>query len=456
MNLAHNYPIIFWNTANLIVDSGAMNLEEEIFEDSSEDDDNEEEEKIKNSSADYGRIAAAIGKMKSRGIYFSLPNINTSKISFSPDLEKNQILYGLRGITRIGNQLIKDIILNRPYSSIEDFLQKVKVNKLQMIALIKSGAFDDFYKNRDEVMNHYLKIISEPKKRITLQNMQMLIKMDLIPIELKQEVKIFNFNKYLKKFKEEDYYNLDNIAIKFYLDNYDFNNLEDVIVNNEYSHGKIKQKIWDNIYKKEMESVRKWMKENQKSILDKLNSALLDEEKNKYAQGSISKWEMDSLSFYYHDHELNKLKNNAYYIDDFFEIDDNDFEGSFKTKDGTNIKLYKIHRIAGTVIDKDKNKSTVSLLTTTGVVIVKIWKNQFAIWDKQISEKDNEGKKHVIEKSWFTRGNKMIITGIKRDGTFIPKKYKNTSFPLFEKIEELSDDGFILSSKTERAEIEEG
>ena len=165
---------------------------------------------------------------------------------------------------------------------------------------------------------------------------------------------------------------------------------------------------------------------------------------------------MDSLSFYYHEHELSKLKNDAYYIDDFFKIDDNDFEGSFKTKDGTNIKLYKIHRIAGTIIDKDKNKSTVSSLTTTGVVIVKIWKNQFAIWDKQISEKDNEGKKHVVEKSWFTRGNKMIITGIKRDGTFVPKKYKSTPFPLFERIEELSDDGFILSSKTERAEIEEG
>ena len=30
MNLAYKYPIIFWNTANLIVNSGAMNLEEEF------------------------------------------------------------------------------------------------------------------------------------------------------------------------------------------------------------------------------------------------------------------------------------------------------------------------------------------------------------------------------------------------------------------------------------------
>ena len=80
MNLAYNYPIVFWDTANLIVDSGAMNLEDEFnFEeddDEDNDEENEEEGKIKNSSTDYGRIAAAIGKMKTRGLSFSLPDIN--------------------------------------------------------------------------------------------------------------------------------------------------------------------------------------------------------------------------------------------------------------------------------------------------------------------------------------------------------------------------------------------
>ena len=40
----------------------------------------------------------------------------------------------------------------------------------------------------------------------------------------------------------------------------------------------------------------------------------------------------------------------------------------------------------------------VSLLTPTGVVTVKVWKNQFTAWDKQISERGADGKKHVIEK----------------------------------------------------------
>ena len=139
MNLAYKYPIIFWNTANLIVDSGSMNLEDEIALDSIDNSDEENDDTIKNSSCDYGRIATAIGKMKKAGISFTLPDINTSGITYTPDVDNNVIISGLRGISRIGNQLIKDICLNRGYSSIEDFLSKVKVNKVQMINFIKAG-----------------------------------------------------------------------------------------------------------------------------------------------------------------------------------------------------------------------------------------------------------------------------------------------------------------------------
>ena len=117
--------------------------------------------------------------------------------------------------------------------------------------------------------------------------------------------------------------------------------------------------------------------------------------------------------------------------------------------------MFKITRICGTVIDKDKNKNTITLLTPDGVVPVKIWKNQYAKWDRQLSERGADGVKHVVEKSWFQRGTKLIITGIRREDNFIPKKYKNTEYPLFEKINELDDKGFILNSVTERVVIEE-
>ena len=165
---------------------------------------------------------------------------------------------------------------------------------------------------------------------------------------------------------------------------------------------------------------------------------------------------MDSLGFYYHDHELKSLKNEVYGIVNYFNLDEEpEIEHTFTTKDGSEISLFKISRIAGTVIDKDKNKSSVMLLTPDGVVTVKVWKNQFAAWDKQISERGADGVKHVVEKSWFSRGNKLIITGIRRDDTFIPKKYKNTEFDIFEKIIKMDEKGFILESLTERPEVDE-
>ena len=216
------------------------------------------------------------------------------------------------------------------------------------------------------------------------------------------------------------------------------------------------QSVWDNLYKKGMDPVRKWMKENQEEILSSLNTKLIDEIWEKYADGTLSKWEMDSLGFYYHDHELQDLKNDIYGISSIKALKpEPEVERTFMTKDGSEIKMFKISRIAGTVIDKDKNRSTVTLLTPDGVITVKVWKNQFAAWDKQISERGADGAKHVIEKSWFQRGTKLIITGIRREDNFIPKKYKNTEYPLFEKILTMDGRGFILDSVTERAEVEE-
>lgn len=336
-------------------------------------------------------------------------------------------------------------------------MSKVKVNKTQMISLIKSGAFDILHTDRIQAMNDYLDIIADKKKRITLQNMMMLIKKDLIPLSLEFEVKVFNFNKYIKQFSDDTTYHLDNIAMKFYSEHFDMDLLSEVKVNALESYSTIKQTVWDNIYKKAMNPVRDWMKANQEQILAALNKSLYDEVVQKYALGDINKWDMDSLGTYCHDHELKNLKIEAYGIENFDWLDpEPKISSEFRSKDGGIIRLYEITRICGTIIDKDKNKSTVTILTPSmQVVNVKVWKNQYAKWDRQISRKNPDGTKTIIEKSFFARGNKIIITGIRRDDDFVPKKYKNTSYPLFEKIEEMDKDGFITKSTTERAEVEE-
>ena len=277
----------------------------------------------------------------------------------------------------------------------------------------------------------------------------------MLPQELDYERRLFNFNRYIKTLKSGTDYVLNSRAFHFFTERNSEDLLEDVTINGDEIEAKIKITKWDNIYKKGMEPVRAWMKANQEEILSALNNRLYNEVAEKYASGTVSKWEMESLSFYYHEHELTNLKNDAYGIVNFFDLpEEPKIDRTFTTKDGSVITMFEINRIAGTIIDKDKNKSTVTLLTTRGVVTVKVWKNQFAKWDKQISVRGDDGKKHVIEKSFFQKGNLIIITGIRRGDNFIPKKYKSTELPLFEKIEEM-ENGYITQSSIERADVEE-
>ena len=169
---------------------------------------------------------------------------------------------------------------------------------------------------------------------------------------------------------------------------------------------------------------------------------------DKYAKGNISTWEMESINFYYHQHELAMFQHN---FDDFSLLpEEPEIDYSFTTNNGQEIKVYKIHTIIGTVIDKDKTRNTITLLTPTGVVLVRIYKNQFAIYDKQISQIGEDGKKHIIEASWFKRGTLLRIQGIKRNNDFIPKKTKSSVYPIIMKITNVSDH---LEYQEERMEV---
>ena len=475
LNLVYHYPIIFWNCACLISDSGGNedndNKEEDrrdsweefddvsmgIFEENNEEqstdisDDSSKTNtntKKKTRTVNYGKIATAIGKFTSEGIKINPPDINLSRYTFSPDLENNAIIYGLNGIVKVGEEIVDNIIKNRPYTSINNFLSKVKINKPQMVNLIKTGAFDSLYKDREEAMKVYIDLAAKKKKRVTLQNMKMLIDFNLIPEEYSFECKVYNFNKYLKKFKIDKYYELNDIAFRFYEKNFDLDLLEPK--NNNWL---IKQTSWDKIYKKYMDIIRPYIKENNQYLLDSINNRLVNNLWDKYCGGSISSWEMDSLSCYIHDHELKNINYDRYGIVDYFKLPEEpivDYE--FTAKDtGKKVPMYKIMRIAGTVLDRNKNKKTITLLTRTGVVNVKIFGDAFTNYDKQISEKRLDGTKRVVEKSWFSRGNKIIVTGIKKDGVFLGKKYKSTKHHLVELITKVEKDSIF--TKKEREEV---
>ena len=448
MNLAYRFPIIFWNCACLITDSGGAEQEEDedggIYMDAEEEvvdiyepedfdeyeyvDAPDKKTKVKKKrakSTDYKKIATAIGKMMQEGIQVMPPNINTSSYTFTPDVENNQIIFGLSGILNVGEDVIKDTIASRPYISPRDYLNRVKPKRQAMISLIKGGAFDEMM-DRRLCMAWYIWETCDKKKRLTLQNMGGLLKYNIISDENEDIImgkRIYEFTRYLKLVCKNDKitYRLDERAINF-LSEINCDNL--IFQKNEEFH--IKCKDWDNVYQKWMNIFRNWITAHKDEALENLNNAIFMEDWNKYAIGTISAWEMESLCFYYHEHELEDANYGKYGITDFFNLPEEPIVDRSFVKGGKTINLFKLTKICGTCIAKDKNKSTVTLLTPEGVVTVKFRKGHFALFDKQISSKNSEGVKKILEKSWFNRGHMIMVQGFRSGDQFIAKSYANS------------------------------
>lgn len=445
LNLAYYYPIIYWNTACLIVDSDGLQDDDVEIVNDDIDIDEETDSKKKVKPIRYDKISTAIGKMVDSGIKVIPPNINRSKYTFTPDEENDSIMYGLRGITRINADIANIIIENRPYSSFDDFNDRVHLQTLPTLNLIKSGSFDEF-EDRTSLMSRYIEMIADQKKKLTLANLGMLINYGLVPDEYKFYEQLFNFHKYLKTTKVGIEYCLDNYSLSFYEKHFDTSQLSYL----DGDGGRISSVVWDKMYKKSIEGIKKWL--GLPETLNLLNTRLYQDVFNKYAEGSISKWEMDSIGFYYHEHELNELETKYLGLSNFNELpEDPEIDNTFITKTGQRIFIYKLHRFAGTVIGKDKLKNIVTLLTPDGVVKVKVYRPQFSKYDRQIAEKNEvTGKKTIVERSWFTRGNILIVTGIRRGDFVVPKYYKNTPYQPFELITNIDYEHHSFSVKEER------
>jgi len=436
--LATHWNPIYWDTACLVVNSGSLEEDEEY------ELDDEDTIKKKEKGTNYEKLAKAIGEIVAAGIEVSLVNINTSDYGFEPDIENNRILYGLKALSNINAETIEKIKSGRPYDGIKDFMIRCPLTKTAMINLIKAGAFDEVettLANRKEIMAYYILKISEPKSKLNLINWSGLVSHGIVPKELELQIRVYNFNKYIKNInKNATTFILNDDCIQF-LEKFLPEVMDNVIFNNnKYS---INNKVWDKIYQSLMNPARDWLKDNQETVLKAYNTVLFKEIWDKYATGNTSSWEMASLCYYHGDHELKNVDVYKYNLADFNELQSCEVESYFK-RGGVKIPLYKLYRIAGTVISKNDNRHTISLLTTTGVVPVKFSKDYYAMFKRQISQVQADGSKKVIEKSWFKRGTMLMITGYRRDDQFVAKTYSSTQSHQLYKIISVQGDSITL------------
>lgn len=469
--LSTMWDAIYWNTACLIVNSSGVDEEESedvyinaddlemenpIPEEVEEDEDTEVK---KEKATDYSKLAKAINKVISQGIKVAHPDINKSGFTFKPSPETHEILMGLKGLAETGTPVIKEIMSKRPFENFNDFLTRCPLKKNTTISLIKSGAFDSLESNDEKfngiyiryiIMGYYLGMTSKPKKRLTLQNFNGLIENGLLPQEFDNEIKIFKINKILKKYPRNDKYEIPFDLIDFITENFD----SDLIMYKD-GIGYINQKEWDKNYKIKMDKVKKWLTVNQERELKKYNDILLKQEWDKYALNGISAWEMQAMCFYYHPHELINIDTARYGLSDYEKMPEIPVVASTFKRGNHDIPIYKLYRIIGTVIAKNNNNSTIDILTTTGVVTVKFTKEYYATYNRRIKEKQEDGKSKIMEEGWFKRGNKVLITGYRRDDTFVAKTYKNTPTHQLYKIVEIINKGTEMILTNERYKVKE-
>lgn len=471
------YPHVYWNAAVLSSDAGS-NAEEdfkdliekgwkkkpiskrlqeqrmreefyEIYGDESGDLEEEfqdwlEEEQSKESTkavtARRGMIAYAISNLQGQ-IKIENPDINLSRYGFVPDVKNNTIVCGLKIVAKLGDALIDEIIKNRPYTSLQNFLSKVKISKDRVSYLIKSGAFKQIEnKPTIELLKEYVLSISEPKKRLTLQNLQMLINYKLLPDELSNEIKLANWIKYIRKTKyDNDNYVLDERSYNYYYNNFDIDNSHMIGDKRIVDRSSI-----DKVYSSRMDKVRNYIQKNSAELLEKLNYNLFMEWWSKYGVKNEAEGELNSMRIYLHDNPLAHIKTGIH-ISTLEEVRLAEIDRIMNIK-GKQIPKMKIHVIVGTIIDKDKLHNMVTILTPQGAIEAKMAKEEYAFYSQKILD-PNAAEKTLIQDSFFEIGTNVIASGCLQGDLFKLKVYKDSPLdkPLMKAT--ILEDGHLMAEE---------
>lgn len=111
-----------------------------------------------------GKINKIILDARQFNVEILPPNINNSEMNFS--ITNDKILFGLSAITGIGKTLAETIInernTNSKFKDFNDFINRVKPTKKQVINLVKSGAIPT--KNKKQFLIKYFKTQYEKKE----------------------------------------------------------------------------------------------------------------------------------------------------------------------------------------------------------------------------------------------------------------------------------------------------
>ena len=440
LNMYYFYPKVYWNTAVITTQSQVADERENSA-----------------MSINYGKIAQSIYKARSNGINVQAPSINKSGLSFAPNEENDSILFGLGAISGVNPQIAQQIIANRPYTSFKDFFTKnthqgTLVTKSKFIQLIKAGCFDEFNSDRVAIMREYFELSANNINSLTTANMGQIKSVGIyIP---KAIIAPYNFKKYVTSkqflygkhpnFKSKNIYWLDNRALKYFNENCRDCLVEGTDYWQEDDRTVVVDKSLEKLLKPSLDNLKSYI--NQPEFLDKFNEATIDKNMaESVGSYDVNRWSLETCSFYNNNHEYSHVDANKYNITPYEELPE---EPEFVVQSWSKRKWrqYSLSQILGVVLDKNDNHHMITILDFhNNVVNVKFDSNFYALMKAQLSETDENGKKTVVDKSWLSRGQGLILTGYRfGENDFKLKNYSRSVFPYkVIRVDGINDDGSL-------------
>ena len=432
--LKYYYPL-YWHTACLTINAQAADIEDKenyykALEEENEDyiKSIEEESKKKNKTSDYAKLAKAIFDIQQENVTIACPDINKSEVGYSVDANNNAILYGLKALDGIGDEVAKQIIELRPYSSFDDFLLKnvsfdvekyptrKKLDKNALMSLIFSNSFNCLGETNSNLIIKYMSLLTKTLDKLDTRCLDELLKIGSLPLEYESFIKMKAYMPKIKKFQDETNKKIwkipkygspeYSIIIQHIYDTY-----YSCIEADEEEYLFLTKKTANQIYKEKETAVKDWLDENQESLKYKLNLVRIKQEFAKWTKGrTVSDLAFKAMGFYPGKSWLDTAAQ-KYGISEYLDLPraENNII-SYGTYKGEKYPIFKISQIPITVIEKDAKHKCVTGLTKGAVVTLKFKTEVYDYYS-----------------NYFERGEKLIVWGYRgnKDDTFTVKLYSS-------------------------------
>ena len=410
--LKYYYPL-YWHTACLAINAQSITVEN-----------GDEEKTNRNKTTDYAKISQAIFDLQQEGIPVNHPNINKSDFSFSPDKETNTILYGLKALDRVGDEIAQQIIELRPYKDFEDFLNKnvcfdnekypnrKKLNKNTMSSLIFSNSFECLGTKKSECVVKYLGLQVNDIGNLTTRYLDELKENKLLPNEFDNFKNMQNALVKIKKFQCKENkkawkipyneYEITQHIYDFFYDNVIENNGEYILLEKKSTNAK---------YKEIEEKLKIWLNSNSEILQKQLKNVRIKTEYQDWTKGQgISDLAFKAMGMYLGNSWLDNASE-KYNISEFLKLplaEDNIVSwGKYR---GSEYPIFNITQIPLTVIDKESKHKVITGMTKGAIIKCKMKDNTYDYYSK-----------------YFERGKKLILWGYRgrTEDSFTIKLYNS-------------------------------